>query len=72
MANSNAANMVISEPDIMGGVPVIRGTRIPVYVILENLEQGHSYEDILQDYPSLDRESIRGAIHYAAELCGAA
>ncbi len=66
------ANKVISDLDIMGGVPVIEGTRIPVYVILENLEAGHSVEDILRDYPALTLEGIRAAIHYAADLCGAA
>jgi uncharacterized protein (DUF433 family) len=62
---------VVSDPDILGGVPVIRGTRVPIYVILENLEAGHTIDRILRDYPSLTRGSVREAIHYAAELCGA-
>ena len=62
---------IIQDPKIMGGVPVVEGTRVPVYVILENIEAGHSYEDILRDYPSLTRDKIQRAIHFAAELCGA-
>jgi len=65
-------NTVISDPETMGGVPIIRGTRVPVYVIIENIEAGHTVEDILKDYPTLTEESIRAALHYAAELCGAA
>jgi uncharacterized protein (DUF433 family) len=63
---------VISDPETMGGVPIICGTRVPVYVILENLEAGLTAAQILDDYPSLTEESIRAAIHYAAEKCGAA
>jgi uncharacterized protein (DUF433 family) len=59
---------IISDPGIMGGVPVMEGTRIPVYIILENVEAGHSFDEILLDYPSLTRETIQAAIHWAAEL----
>ena len=59
---------IISDPGIMGGVPVIEGTRIPVYIILENVEAGHSFDEILTDYPSLTKETIQAAIHWAAEL----
>ena len=61
---------IVQDPAIIGGVPVIRGTRVPVYVILESMESGCSQEDILRDYPSLTPEKIRAAIHFAAELCG--
>ena len=62
---------IATDPHTMGGVPVVRGTRVPVYVILEHLEAGRSIRDIVQDYPSLTPDAIRAAIHYAAELCGA-
>ena len=62
---------IVADPDTMSGVPVVRGTRVPVYVILEHLEASRSIEEIRLDYPSLTVESIRAAIHYAAELCGA-
>ncbi len=63
---------VVQDPQIMGGLPVVCGTRVPVYVILEQLEAGKAVEEILRDYPSLTAGSVRAAIHYAAELCGAA
>ncbi len=50
----------------MGGKPVIKGTRIPVYFILELLSNGWSIDDILREYPYLSREDILAAIKYAA------
>lgn len=51
----------------MHGKACIRGTRIPVYLILEMLATGDSYEDILNAYPSLRKQDIQAAIEYAAE-----
>lgn len=62
---------IVSDPEIMGGVPTVRGTRVPVYVVLEGIEAGRTQEQLQEDYPSLTGEDIRAAIHYAAELCGA-
>jgi uncharacterized protein (DUF433 family) len=59
---------IVSDPETMGGVPIVQGTRMPVYIIIENLEAGHSIDEILLDYPTLTRETIQAAIHYAAEL----
>jgi len=54
------------NPKKMGGKPVIKGTRIPVYFILELLANGWSFEDILENYPQLTREDILAAIKYAS------
>ncbi|MDI6908015.1 MAG: DUF433 domain-containing protein [Thermoanaerobacterales bacterium] len=56
-----------SDPDIMMGKPVIRGTRIPVSLILEKLAAGETVEQILQAYPRLTEEAIRAALVFAAE-----
>lgn len=56
------------DPEICHGQACVRGTRIPVSVILDNLAAGLSYEDILHSYPSLDHKAIQAAIAYAAEL----
>ena len=56
------------NPEICYGKACIKGTRIPVSVILDNLAEGLSFEEILASYPSLIKEAIRAAIAYAAEL----
>lgn len=56
-----------SDPKVMLGKPVIKGTRITVELILEKLVNGESFEQILESYPNLTIESIRAAIAFAAE-----
>jgi uncharacterized protein (DUF433 family) len=55
------------DPDVMLGKPVIRGTRIPVELILRKLSDGASDADLLDAYPRLTREGIQAAIRYAAD-----
>ena len=57
-----------SDPTICGGDLCARGTRIPVTVILDNLAEGSSRDEILRSYPSLRPEHIDAALAYAAEL----
>ena len=52
----------------MHGTPCLKGTRVPVYVILDNLASGETIEIILEQYPSLKPEHIPAAISFAAEL----
>jgi len=49
-------NIVTRDPDILGGVPVFTGTRVPVAVLFENLADGLSLDEILDSYPTLSRE----------------
>jgi len=53
--------------DVMQGKPVIRGTRIPVELLLRKLGDGATFEDILDAYPRLAPEDIRSALAYAAD-----
>ena len=53
------------DPKIMGGTPVIRGTRMTVYSVLGRIENGETIEDILADNPDVKREAIEAAITYA-------
>jgi uncharacterized protein (DUF433 family) len=55
------------NPQIMQGKPVIRGTRIPVELILRKLGEGASEADLLDAYPNLVAEDIRAAMRYAAD-----
>ena len=58
--------LVISDPDIMGGEPVFRGTRVPVHMIATLLGQGSAETDLLEGYPRLTVEMVRLAPIYAA------
>ena len=55
------------NPRVMLGKPVIRGTRIPVELILRKLSEGASETDLLDAYPQLAREDIQAAMRYAAD-----
>ena len=56
------------DPNIMGGRACIRGMRIPVSVIVGQIAYGADFDEILGDYPDLEREDIQQAIEYAAWL----
>ena len=56
------------DPQLMGGRACIRVMRIPVSVIVGQIAHGATFEEILQDYPDLEREDIKQAIEYAAWL----
>jgi uncharacterized protein (DUF433 family) len=53
------------DPRVCNGKPVIKGTRIPVSVILEQIAEGESWDEILAGYPELTKEDIHAALHYA-------
>ena len=57
-----------SDPDVMLGKPVIRGTRITVELILRKISEGMAVEELLQAYPHLRREDILAAVSYAADV----
>jgi len=59
-----AENMIVSDPEIMRGTPVYRGTRIPVELVADMLSQGAKPEEILDGYPALDREKVELAPLY--------
>jgi uncharacterized protein (DUF433 family) len=56
------------NPEIMLGQPVIKGTRLPVYVIIEALAEGNAQDELLAAYPFLTPEDIQQALLYAAWL----
>jgi uncharacterized protein (DUF433 family) len=59
---------VTFDPQIMGGRACIRGLRIPVSVIVGQIANGASFEEILEGYPDLQREDMQQAVEYAAWL----
>lgn len=64
----NLLKRISTDPQVCHGKACIKGTRIMVSVILDNLAAGVSSEEILKSYPSLSSEDIQAAIAYAAEL----
>jgi uncharacterized protein (DUF433 family) len=67
-----ARRLVVSDPEIMGGDPVFRGTRLPVHMIAELVAQSAAEGELLEGYPRLTAEMVRLAPIYAAAypLCG--
>ena len=57
---------ITQQPEVMGGKACIRGMRVTVGMVLSQIGAGHSVEDVLADYPYLEREDIMQAIRYAA------
>jgi len=57
---------IVQDPGICGGEPVIRTTRVPVRTVLASLAEGATIEEILQDFPSLSKESVQAIIAFAA------
>lgn len=55
------------NPKILLGKPVFRGTRIPLYVILDLLAEGESVQEIIKAYPDLTEEDVRAAIRFASD-----
>lgn len=56
------------NPKILGGKPVIKGTRIPVYLILELLSAGYDFKRIIEAYPALTEADVKAAVDYAARI----
>src|SRR5450631_1600143 len=61
-----AQSMAVSDPEIIGGTPVYRGTRVPVDLVAAMLAQGASTQEILDGYPSLNQEQVELAPLYVA------
>ena len=62
-----ATDRIVIDPNVMLGKPVIRGTRIPVELIVRKLGEGATEADLLDGYPGLIREDIHAALAYAAD-----
>ena len=61
------ANRIEINPEVMLGKPVIKGTRIPVELILRKLSEGATEAELLDGYPRLTKTGIRAALAYAAD-----
>ena len=61
-------NHVVSTPDVLRGKPRIKGTRIPVSLILGYLATGNTPEEIIREFPDLTKEQIAACLDYARDL----
>lgn len=59
---------IVTNPRILRGKPVIKGTRIPVYVILNLLAEGYDPKKIIKEYPDITRNDILAAVKYASQI----
>ena len=66
MAVSNS--VIIRDPDVLGGTPVFRGTRVPFQSLLDYLEGGQTLDEFLDDFPTVTRESAVHALEHAKSL----
>lgn len=62
---------ITQDPEVMGGKPCIRGMRVTVGMIVGQIGAGRSIEDLLAEYPYLEREDVLQALRYAAWLAEA-
>lgn len=67
MTQSNYQSRITIEPGKRSGKPCIRGMRITVYDVLEYLASGMSEEEILDDFPELEKDDIRACLAFAAD-----
>ncbi len=65
---SDARDVITRDPEILGGMPVFRGTRVPFKNLVDYLEGGHTLDEFLEEFPSVTREAAIAALEHAKEL----
>jgi uncharacterized protein (DUF433 family) len=65
------APLIVRDPEILGGTPVFRGTRVPLQALFDSLEGGETLEEFLQGFPSVTREMAIAALEQAQQLLSA-
>lgn len=61
-------NIIVKDPEILGGTPVFRGTRVPFQALLDYLEGGQTLAEFLEDFPTVTREQAVAALEAAKTL----
>jgi uncharacterized protein (DUF433 family) len=64
----NEHKWTVRDPDILGGTPVFAGTRVPAQTLVDYLEGGHSLEDFLDDFPTVDRSQAIGVLELLKQV----
>lgn len=60
--------VIIKDPDILGGTPVFRGTRVPFEALLDYLEGGQTLDEFLDDFPTVTREAAVASLELSKSL----
>ena len=62
------SGIIVKDPDILGGAPVFRGTRVPFQALLDYLEGGETLREFLEDFPTVSESDAVGALEFAKTL----
>lgn len=62
------SSVIVRDPEIMGGIPVFRGTRVPLQALFDHIEGGETLEEFLDGFPTVSREAAIAALEEAKEL----
>lgn len=68
LSKDDLLQRITVDPEICHGKPVIRGMRYPVETLLELMASGMSHEEILEDYPDLERDDLLAALQFASQF----
>jgi uncharacterized protein (DUF433 family) len=68
VSRTPVSDVIISDPEILSGMPVFRGTRVPFKNLLDYLEGGHTLNEFLDDFPSVTHTAAITALEHAKEL----
>ena len=63
-----ATDIIVKDPDILGGTPVFQGTRVPFQALLDYLEGGETLDEFLDDFPTVSRDAAVAALELAKSL----
>lgn len=68
MSRINWQNFIVIDPELHHGEPCIKGTRVPVAILVGSIADGMTIEQVTQEYPQLPREAVQAALAYAADV----
>ena len=68
MSRTNWQNFVTIDPEIHHGEPCIKGTRVPVALLVGSIADGMTIEEVVIEYPQITREAVQAALAYAADV----
>jgi uncharacterized protein (DUF433 family) len=68
---ASTSDVIVRDPEILGGTPVFRGTRVPLQALFDSLEGGETLEEFLQGFPTVSRDMAIAALEQAQQLLSA-